>query len=186
MTVWSLGSGVLCDQVSPIHDSALRPIGAQSDRKRTASAVLGSVDNHVDLRSLAMWILAWLTGAPVRVVRCAQACRAGGSARWTVVSDGTEPSVELQRGFNAMVNGLRERERVRDLAATPPDANQPPPPSVNDHARRRRSPRRRRLFVETSVGSTPAGGQPTYAQCGQAPQLVFRDRRQRGRPSPRD
>ena len=31
-----------------------------------------------------------------------------------VVFDGTELG-ELQRGFNAMVDGLRERERVRDL-----------------------------------------------------------------------
>ena len=31
-----------------------------------------------------------------------------------VVFDGTELG-ELQRGFNSMVDGLRERERVRDL-----------------------------------------------------------------------
>ena len=31
-----------------------------------------------------------------------------------VVFDGTELG-ELQRGFNSMVHGLRERERVRDL-----------------------------------------------------------------------
>lgn len=50
-----------------------------------------------------------------------------------MVFDGTELG-ELQRGFNAMVNGLRERERVRDLSAATSDAKSPPPPSVNDHS----------------------------------------------------
>ncbi len=62
-----------------------------------------------------MWILAWLTAAPVRVVRAALKRVEQGDLRGDlVVFDGTELG-ELQRGFNAMVNGLRERERVRDL-----------------------------------------------------------------------
>ncbi|AMC81242.1 adenylate cyclase [Mycobacterium tuberculosis] len=64
---------------------------------------------------LLMWILAWLTAAPVRVVRAALKRVEQGDLRGDlVVFDGTELG-ELQRGFNAMVNGLRERERVRDL-----------------------------------------------------------------------
>ncbi|WP_236949782.1 adenylate/guanylate cyclase domain-containing protein, partial [Mycobacterium tuberculosis] len=64
---------------------------------------------------LVMWILAWLTAAPVRVVRAALKRVEQGDLRGDlVVFDGTELG-ELQRGFNAMVNGLRERERVRDL-----------------------------------------------------------------------
>jgi adenylate cyclase len=62
-----------------------------------------------------MWILAWLTATPVRVVRAAlQRVEKGDLRGDLVVYDGTELG-ELQRGFNAMVDGLRERERVRDL-----------------------------------------------------------------------
>ena len=62
-----------------------------------------------------MWILAWLTATPVRVVRAALRRVEQGNLRGNlVVFDGTELG-ELQRGFNAMVDGLRERERVRDL-----------------------------------------------------------------------
>ncbi|MGE2815935.1 adenylate/guanylate cyclase domain-containing protein [Mycobacterium heidelbergense] len=62
-----------------------------------------------------MWILAWLTATPVRVVRAAlQRVERGDLRGNLVVFDGTELG-ELQRGFNRMVDGLRERERVRDL-----------------------------------------------------------------------
>ncbi len=64
---------------------------------------------------ILMWILAWLTATPVRVVRAALRRVERGELRTNlVVFDGTELG-ELQRGFNAMVAGLRERERVRDL-----------------------------------------------------------------------
>jgi len=72
----------------------------------TAAVIFGCV---------LMWILAWLTATPVRVVRAALERVEQGDLRGNlVVFDGTELG-ELQRGFNAMVNGLRERERVRDL-----------------------------------------------------------------------
>jgi adenylate cyclase len=62
-----------------------------------------------------MWILSWLTATPVRVVRAALDRVAGGDFDTNlVVFDGTELG-QLQRGFNSMVGGLRERERVRDL-----------------------------------------------------------------------
>jgi adenylate cyclase len=62
-----------------------------------------------------MWIVSWLTATPVRVVRAALERAERGDLRGNlVVFDGTELG-ELQRGFNAMVDGLRERERVRDL-----------------------------------------------------------------------
>ncbi len=64
---------------------------------------------------LLTWILSWLTATPVRVVRAALKRAEQGDLRGDlVVFDGTELG-ELQRGFNAMVDGLRERERVRDL-----------------------------------------------------------------------
>ena len=64
---------------------------------------------------LLMWILSWLTATPVRVVRAAlKRVEQGDLDCNVVVFDGTELG-ELQRGFNSMVAGLRERERVRDL-----------------------------------------------------------------------
>ena len=64
---------------------------------------------------ILMWILAWLIATPVRVVRAALKRVEQGDLRGDlVVFDGTELG-ELQRGFNTMVDGLRERERVRDL-----------------------------------------------------------------------
>jgi adenylate cyclase len=64
---------------------------------------------------ILMWIMAWLIATPVRVVRAALKRVEKGDLRGDlVVFDGTELG-ELQRGFNAMVDGLRERERVRDL-----------------------------------------------------------------------
>ena len=64
---------------------------------------------------LLMWILSWLAATPVRVVRAAlQHVEEGDLDCNVVVFDGTELG-ELQRGFNSMVDGLRERERIRDL-----------------------------------------------------------------------
>ena len=65
---------------------------------------------------LLMWTLSWLTAAtPVRMVRAALKRVEDGDLDCNlVVFDGTELG-ELQRGFNSMVAGLRERERVRDL-----------------------------------------------------------------------
>ncbi len=64
---------------------------------------------------ILMWIVSWLTATPVRVVRAAlKHVEQGDLDCNVVVFDGTELG-ELQRGFNSMVAGLRERERVRDL-----------------------------------------------------------------------
>ncbi|MFN8068733.1 MAG: adenylate/guanylate cyclase domain-containing protein [Mycolicibacterium insubricum] len=64
---------------------------------------------------LLMWVASWLISTPVRVVRQGMARVEEGDLTPTLqVFDGTELG-ELQRGFNAMVAGLRERERVRDL-----------------------------------------------------------------------
>ena len=64
---------------------------------------------------ILMYIVSWLTATPVRVVRAAlKHVEQGDLDCNVVVFDGTELG-ELQRGFNTMVDGLRERERVRDL-----------------------------------------------------------------------
>jgi adenylate cyclase len=64
---------------------------------------------------LLMWVVSWLTATPVRVVRAAlKHVEQGDFDCNVVVFDGTELG-ELQRGFNKMVEGLKERDRVRDL-----------------------------------------------------------------------
>ncbi|ORB99819.1 adenylate/guanylate cyclase domain-containing protein [Mycobacterium kansasii] len=113
MMVWLLGSGV------PIVGIALIAIFQIEMRNLTPTQFAVGV-LIVSMATLVfgfvlMWILAWLTATPVRVVRAAlQRVERGDLRGDLVVFDGTELG-ELQRGFNAMVDGLRERERVRDL-----------------------------------------------------------------------
>ncbi|MBW0012039.1 adenylate/guanylate cyclase domain-containing protein [Mycobacterium sp.] len=113
MVVWFLGSGV------PIIGIGLLALFQILMRNLTETqfAVGVLIVSWVTLNfgCLLMWILAWLTATPVRVVRAALRRVEQGDLRGDlVVFDGTELG-ELQRGFNAMVDGLRERERVRDL-----------------------------------------------------------------------
>ncbi len=113
MMVWFLGSAV------PVIGIALVAIFQLLMRNMTdtqfAVGVLIVSSATLIFGCLLMWILAWLTATPVRVVRAALRRVEQGDLRGNlVVFDGTELG-ELQRGFNAMVDGLRERERVRDL-----------------------------------------------------------------------
>lgn len=113
MMVWLLGSGV------PVIGIALIAIFQLLIRNLTETQfavgiVIVSAATLI-FGFLLMWILAWLTATPVRVVRAAlKRVEQGDLGGDLVVFDGTELG-ELQRGFNAMVDGLRERERVRDL-----------------------------------------------------------------------
>lgn len=113
MTVWLLSCGV------PICGIALTALFALVLRNLTMTqfgvgVLLLSVTTLV-FGFLLMWIMSWLVATPVRVVRAALRRVEQGDLRGDlVVFDGTELG-ELQSGFNAMVNGLRERERVRDL-----------------------------------------------------------------------
>jgi adenylate cyclase len=113
MMVWLLGSAV------PVVGIALTAVfqvlmGNLTDTQ-FAVAVLMLSSATLIFGFVLMWILSWLTATPVRVVRAALKRVEQGDLRGDlVVFDGTELG-ELQRGFNAMVDGLRERERVRDL-----------------------------------------------------------------------
>ena len=114
LTVWLLGSGV---PVLGIIVTAL--LGGMLldnlSKSQLAVAILVISTAALIFGFVLMWILSWLTAAPVRVVRAALKRVEQGDLRGDlVVFDGTELG-ELQRGFNAMVDGLRERERVRDL-----------------------------------------------------------------------
>lgn len=113
MMVWLLGSGV------PVVGIGLMAIFEMALQNLTmtqfATGVLIISAATLIFGFLLLWILAWLTATPVRVVRAALKRVEQGDLRGDlVVFDGTELG-ELQRGFNAMVDGLRERERVRDL-----------------------------------------------------------------------
>jgi adenylate cyclase len=113
MMVWFLGSAV------PVIGIVLLAIFQMSLRNMTetqfaVSVVIVSAATLI-FGCLLMWIVAWLTATPVRVVRAAlKRVEQGDLSGNLVVFDGTELG-ELQRGFNSMVDGLRERERVRDL-----------------------------------------------------------------------
>ncbi len=113
MTVWALGSG------APLAGIAMLALFAVLVRDLTETQ-LGVAVLIISVLSLifgflVMWIMSWLTATPVRVVRAALKRVEDGDLRGDlVVFDGTELG-ELQRGFNAMVHGLRERERIRDL-----------------------------------------------------------------------
>ena len=114
MTVWLLSSGV---PVLGITLAAL--IGGlvlgNLSKAQLAVAVLVISTATLIFGFVLMWILSWLTATPVRAVRAALRRVEEGDLRGDlVVFDGTELG-ELQRGFNSMVDGLRERERVRDL-----------------------------------------------------------------------
>jgi adenylate cyclase len=113
MIVWLLSSGVFLIGI------ALTAVFALSLQNLTetqfAFSVIALAVLALFFGFLLMWILSWLTATPVRVVRAAlKHVEEGDLDCNVVVFDGTELG-ELQRGFNSMVEGLKERERVRDL-----------------------------------------------------------------------
>jgi len=114
LTVWLLGSGV------PVLGIALTAVLGglllgNLSKAQLAVAVLVIASATLIFGFMLMWILSWLTATPVRAVRAAlRRVEEGDLPGDLVVFDGTELG-ELQRGFNSMVDGLRERERVRDL-----------------------------------------------------------------------
>lgn len=113
LTVWALGSGV---PVLGILLAAIITLSLQivSPTQFTVAVMILALFALI-FGFILMWILSWLTATPVRVVRAAlNRVERGDLDTNLVVFDGTELG-QLQRGFNSMVHGLRERERVRDL-----------------------------------------------------------------------
>lgn len=113
MIVWLLGSGV------PVLGILLLAVFSLSMQNLSATqfgvAVMIIAIVALVFGLVLMWLLSWLIATPVRVVRAAlKNVERGDFDCELVVFDGTELG-ELQRGFNSMVHGLRERERVRDL-----------------------------------------------------------------------
>ncbi|MCV7424290.1 HAMP domain-containing protein [Mycobacterium yunnanensis] len=110
---WALGSGV------PVLGILLAAVFALTLKNQTPTqfswAIVVLALFALVFGFILMWILSWLTATPVRVVRAAlNRVEQGDLETNLVVFDGTELG-QLQRGFNTMVGGLRERERVRAL-----------------------------------------------------------------------
>lgn len=113
MTVWMIGSGLpmLLFGLTALFSLLLRNL----TQRQLEIAILIAAPAAAVFGFLLMWITSWLTVTPVRAVRTAlKRVEQGDLNASVVVFDGSELG-ELQRGFNSMVEGLRERERVRDL-----------------------------------------------------------------------
>ena len=113
MIVWMLSSGVPLLGIILVGVFSLAMADLTETQLAVAVLILGVISLVFGCN--LMLIAAWLTATPVRVVRAAlHRVERGDLDGSLVVFDGTELG-ELQRGFNSMVHGLRERERVRDL-----------------------------------------------------------------------
>lgn len=113
MLVWALGSGV--PVLGIFLAAAITLIQRNLTPTQFTVAVMILAAFALVFGAVLMWILSWLTVTPVRVVRSAMnRVERGELEANVVVFDGTELG-QLQRGFNSMATGLRERERVRDL-----------------------------------------------------------------------
>lgn len=113
MLVGALGSGV--PVLGIFLAAALTLILRRVDPTQFTVAVMILASFAMAFGFLLLWIVSWLIATPVRVVTAAmERVKQGDFDTNLVVFDGTELG-QLQRGFNAMVAGLRERERVRDL-----------------------------------------------------------------------
>jgi adenylate cyclase len=110
---WSLGTGVPVLGLVLIAISVLTISKASTHQLAITVLVLGGIALTVGL--LAEFVAAKASSDPIRSVRKALAAVERGDLDVEVpVYDGTEIGL-LQTGFNRMVAGMRERERLRDL-----------------------------------------------------------------------
>lgn len=113
MSVWVISSGIpmILIGLTALFSLLLRNLS----QRQLEVAILIAAPAAAVVGLLLMWVSAWLTVTPVRTVSAAlKRVEEGDLTASVVVFDGTELG-ELQRGFNSMVAGLRERETVRDL-----------------------------------------------------------------------
>ena len=181
MTVWFLGS-------LPVIGIALLAVFAVSLQNLTPTQFAAAVWILAVVALLVGFILtsivSWLTATPVRVVRAAlKHVEQGDLDCNVVVFDGTELG-ELQRGFNSMVYGLRERERVRDLfgrhvgreVAAAAEQQRPKLGGEERHVAV--------IFVDI-IGSTQLVYRPACNRGGRPAEPILRGDRRRGRSTPR-
>ncbi|AXY51593.1 hypothetical protein D092_23560 [Rhodococcus ruber Chol-4] len=112
MVAWVLGSAVpVIGLMLVAVFSFVRPVSPV----RFAVTILTIGGLALVLGSLLMFLTARRSIAPIESVRAGMARIEGGDLdAEVVVYDGTELG-ELQAGFNRMADGLRERERIRDV-----------------------------------------------------------------------
>lgn len=110
---WCLGSGLPVVGLVLVASLSLARGDVSSERLAVAVLVLGGVTLAVGLLLTVLGVQS--TVAPLQSVRAGLAAvDAGDLDARVVVFDGTELG-DLQIGFNNMVAGLQERERLRDL-----------------------------------------------------------------------
>ncbi|UJW32810.1 adenylate/guanylate cyclase domain-containing protein [Saccharothrix sp. AJ9571] len=113
LLAWLLGTGLPVLGLMLVAVFALIRDDVTTEQLSLAVLVLGAVIGVFGF--LLVTLTARATAAPVRTVRAALAKVEKGELDTEVaVFDGTELG-QLQSGFNRMVGGLRERERIRDL-----------------------------------------------------------------------
>ena len=104
---WALGSGI------PLFALALTPWTIETDRWQLPVAILGFLG--IATGALMMRIAAAAVTEPLDQLRDQmRIVEAGGTAAAVAVDDGGEVGL-LQIGFNRMVAGLSEREKLQDL-----------------------------------------------------------------------
>ncbi|MCU1602519.1 MAG: hypothetical protein JWO22_3228 [Frankiales bacterium] len=113
LLAWALGSAVPVIGMMAIAVSVL----AGRDISRTSIAVTTlSLGGAALLVGFAVLRLSWrATTDPVRGVRAALALVEGGDLDVRIPLYDTSDVGRLQAGFNSMVDGLREREQIRDV-----------------------------------------------------------------------
>ncbi len=113
LAAWALGSGVAAVGVALVGLAAL--VGADTDEDQLAITMLALGGVALVFGLLLVLLYARAAAAPVESVRSALARVEEGDLDTELpVYDGSELGM-LQAGFNRMVAGLRERERMRDL-----------------------------------------------------------------------
>jgi adenylate cyclase len=113
LAAWSLGTGAPILSVLVVGIVGIAKPGVDTESVAAACVFLGSVALTVGF--LITMITAKAIADPLNSVRAAVRRVAAGDLAATVAIDDASEVGLLQAGFNRMAEGLRERERIRDL-----------------------------------------------------------------------
>ncbi|WP_145238908.1 adenylate/guanylate cyclase domain-containing protein [Prescottella equi] len=113
MLAWILGTGV--PMMGLVIVAVFSYFNRETTREQLIVAIVGLGAITLIFGLLLILLSARATVAPIRAVKAGMSrIEEGDLDAVVVVYDGTELG-ELQSGFNRMADGLRERERIRDL-----------------------------------------------------------------------
>lgn len=111
---WFLGTGVALLGITLAGITALS-LGSQITAQRLAITMVVLGGGAFVVGGFTTWLASKASSDPVRALRASvSAAQAGDFSVDVPIYDGTELGV-LQAGFNEMLHGLREREKMRDL-----------------------------------------------------------------------